>query len=261
MNGGGSMKKIIFLLVTLVFIGFSCTKSDSSSSGESISPGGDAAGQGGSMAKFSISGDHLFIINETQLKVFDITNESNPQSVNTINVDFGIETVFTLDDFLFIGSINGMYIYDISNPLNIKYMSYYQHITSCDPVVANDSLAFVTLNATSSCSWQGGANRLDVLDIENKVNPQLLSSISMSGPKGLGISENYVFVCNVEDGVEVFDYSDPNHLLLVSAITGIDAYDVIIMDEVKILIGQDGLFQYNISDVFHIDLMSNILFQ
>jgi hypothetical protein len=255
------MKKLMIIAAALVVVFFSCTKSDSVSSGETSGVPGNDAGQGGSMAKFSISGDYLFIINEFQLKAYNIDSPENPQLLATLNVDFGIETVFTLDEFLFIGSVNGMYIYDISNPVNIKYLSYYQHITSCDPVVANDSLAFVTLNSTSSCWWQGGANRLDVLDISNKVNPQLLSSLNMSGPKGLGIYQNYVVVCNGESGVEIFDYSNPYSLNYVSGISGIDAYDVIIQNDKMILVGKDGLFQYDISNIEQIELISNILFQ
>ncbi len=176
------MRNLIIILFLIVTIAFSCTK-DSDVSG--VSSDSEAVGQGGSMAKFSISNDHLFIINEYQLKVYGIEDAAQPQLITSLNVDFGIETVFTLQDFLFIGSMNGMYIYDISNPQNILFMSFYQHITSCDPVVANDSLAFVTLNSTASCWWQGGANRLDVLDITNKVNPIMLSSKNMTSPKGL----------------------------------------------------------------------------
>lgn len=253
------MKNIIVVLFLVVAVMFSCTKDGGDISG--ISTEGDGAGQGGSMAKFSISGDHLFVINDFQLKIYDITNESQPISIGSINVDFGIETVFTLADHLFIGSINGMYIYDISNPSNIKYLSYYQHITSCDPVVANDTLAFVTLNSSSSCWWQGGANRLDILDIKDKENPQLLVSKNMSGPKGLGLYQNYVFVCNGASGVDVYDFSNPYELELVGGVSGIDAYDVIIRNTHMFLVGQDGLFQYDISNVEDINLISNILFQ
>jgi len=254
------MKKLFLFIAVLAFVAFACTKDDGVSNSEPAGvPGGDA-GQGGSMAKFSISGNYLFIINQYQLKVYDIANDASPQEVSTLNVDFGIETVFTLDDFLFIGSINGMHIYDISNPYNIKYLSYYEHITSCDPVVANDSLAFVTLNSTSSCAWQGGANRLDVLDISNKVNPQLLSSLNMTGPKGLGIYNNYVIVCNGDNGVEIYDYSNPYSLDYVTGISGINAYDVIVREDRLLLIGQDGLFQYDISNIERVELLSNILF-
>ncbi len=250
------MKKLIYILMAFASVLFSCSKSSDSTE----TPNTDGSGQGGSMAKFSISDNYLFAINEYQLKVYDITNSAQPDLLNTVNVDFGIETVFTLDDFLFIGSVNGMHIYDISNPSNIKYMSYYEHITSCDPVVANDSLAFVTLNSSSTCNWNNGVNRLDILDITNKTNPVLLKSVNMSSPKGLGLYENFVFVCNGTSGVKIFDYSNPSYPVQVSAIQGIDAYDVIIRGSHMFLIGTDGLFQYEISDVYHINLISNILF-
>lgn len=253
------MKNIFIILFLLVAVMFSCTKESNDVSG--VSPGSEGAGQGGSMAKFSISGDHLFVINEYQLKVFDIHNGSAPQLVGSLGVDFGIETVFTLEDHLFIGSINGMYIYDISNPSNIKYLSFYQHITSCDPVVANDTLAFVTLNSGSACWWQGGANRLDVLDIKDKEYPRELSSLPMSGPRGLGIYQNYIVVCDGEMGVEIYDFTNPENLVKVGGISGIDAYDVIIRNAHMFLVGQDGLFQYDISNIEDVELISNILFQ
>lgn len=255
------MKNILIIFVLAIAVVASCTKDSSISNESGVSTGGDSQGQGGSMAKFSISGNHLFLINEYSLKVFELTNEAQPQFISQVNVDFGIETVFTLGDHLFIGAINGMYIYDISNPSHIKYLSFYQHITSCDPVVANDTLAFVTLNSSSSCWWQGGANRLDVLDIKNKVNPKLLSSQAMNSPKGLGLYQNYVFVCDGSNGLEIYDFTNPNYLNLVGGISGIDAYDIIIREDRMFLVGQDGLFQYDISNVTDINLISNILFQ
>lgn len=252
------MKKLIYIFILALAIIASCTKiGDSSVSNET---GVDTNGQAGSMAKFSISGDYLYLINETQLKIYDITNESQPVLVNTQDVDFGIETVFTLNDYLFIGSINGMYIYNIEDPSNINFESHYSHITSCDPVVANESLAFVTLNSSSTCRWQNETNRLDVIDISNTLDPILFSSIQMNSPQGLGIYENYVFVCDGSSGVKCFDFTNPQDLVHVSSITGIDSYDLIIRENTLFLIGDDGLFQYDISDVNQVNLISNILF-
>ncbi len=252
------MKNILYFTIIVLMIAASCTKEGSSDSG-GVST--DQSGQGGSMAKFSISGDHLFVINDRQLRTYNISDAAQPNYLGTTNVDFGIETVFTLEEYLFIGSINGMYIYDITNPENIQKLSYYQHITSCDPVVANDSLAFVTLNSGNACFWQGGANRLDVLDINNKINPILLSSVSLLSPKGLGLKDNYVFVCNSQEGVEIYDYSDPGYLNKVSRIAGIDAYDLIIRGERLYLIGKEGLFQYQIADINNIELISQLAFE
>ncbi len=85
------IKYLIYIVLFLTFI--SCEKSESDSG--NIEPGTPNSGKSGSMAKFSISGDNLFIINEKDLKIFDISNESQPSEVNSLEVDFGIETVFS----------------------------------------------------------------------------------------------------------------------------------------------------------------------
>ncbi len=255
------MKKILsIVLIISLGLFISCEKGASDSSVISPGIGGEAAGKGGSMAKFTIANDHLFLINETELLIYNITNEASPQEVGVLEVDFGIETVFSLGDVLFIGSINGVYIYNISNPANILYLSHYEHITSCDPVVANDSIAFSTLNAQSSCRWQTGANQLDVIDIRNIVDPQLIRSYPLEDPKGLALDGIYLFVCNGYGGLEIYDASNPYDLYRISGVTGIESYDVILHNNILVLIGKDGLFQYNYENIYSLELLSNILF-
>lgn len=255
------MKNILYILIFLTTVAFvgSCVKGDSN---QDIGPspvGGDS-GKAGSMAKFSISNDHLFLINEKELIIYDISNPVNPFEVNKLEVNFGIETVFTLKDKLFIGSNDGVYIYDISNPLNILYLSHYTHITSCDPVVANDTIAFATLNSQSACRWQNGANQLDVIDIRNIVYPTNIASYSLQDPKGLAIDSNFVFVCNGQSGVRIYDFTDPQNLKQVSGINGIDAYDIILDEKILYLVGKEGLFQYDYKNLYNIKLLSNISF-
>jgi len=250
------MKINSYFLIAIILIAVSCEKSDM----ESIGGENNGTGKSGSMAKFSISGDNLFLINEKDLKIYDISTASQPDEINTLEVDYGIETAFTLNDRLFIGSVNGVYIYDVSDPVNILFLSHYTHITSCDPVVANDTLAFATLNSQSECRWQTGTNRLDVIDIENIVYPNLISSLNMDNPIGLAIDSTFVFVCNGEWGVEIYDFSNPYDLEQVSGITGIDSYDIILDNNILFLVGKDGLFQYDYSDIYHLELLSNLLF-
>lgn len=256
------MKRLIqisFVIAMAIFL-FSCMDEAGKVSSDSGGGIGGDAGQGGSMAKFSISENYLFLINEQALLVYDISSPANPVEINKIKVDFGIETVFTLKGKLFIGSINGVYIYDISNPQNILYLSHYQHVTSCDPVVANDTLAFATLNSQSECRWQMGANQLDVIDIGNIVNPTWISSLPLGNPKGLAIDSTLVFVCNGEQGLFIFDFTNPKNLEYQSGIAGINAYDVILQKKILYLVGKDGLFQYDYTDIHQIELLSNILF-
>ncbi|OYT16232.1 MAG: hypothetical protein B7C24_08895 [Bacteroidetes bacterium 4572_77] len=253
------MKNILYFIFISLFIAISCSKSDGGSSDVGGVPVNDQ-GQAGSMAKFSISGDYIYLINDQNLSTYDISQANTPVEVGSKRLDFGIETVFTLKERLFIGSINGMYIFDISDPANIQKLSFYEHITSCDPVVANDSLAFVTLSSGNQCRWGGGANRLDVLDITNELEPELLSSMNMISPKGLGLYQNYVFVCNSQQGVEIYDYTDPSDLEKVARIQAVDAYDLIIRGDHLFLIGKDGLFQYRINQVEDIELISEFPF-
>lgn len=245
-----------YILAALIMIVAACEKSDS----ESMPDIGGGTGKAGSMAKFSISGDELYLITEKDLKVYDISTPSQPNHINTLEVDYGIETAFSLNDRLFIGSVNGVYIYDVTDPLQIMYLSHYTHITSCDPVVANDTLAFATLNSQSECRWQTGTNRLDAIDISNIVYPNLISSYDMTNPKGLAIDSTFVFVCDGEQGVRIYDFSNPYNLTQVSGIAGIDAYDIILDNDILFLIGKDGLFQYDYSDLYHLQLISNLLF-
>jgi len=252
------MKKLYILLFILTVFLVSCYKN--SESVVSSDGGVVQSGKAGSMAKFAISNNHLFLINENSLIVYNLDQETNPVEINKLEVDFGIETVYTLKEKLFIGSIDGVYIYDITDPKNIIYLSNYQHITSCDPVVANDSLAFSTLNSNSMCRWQNGANQLDIIDIENVVYPQRINSVWLKDPKGLALDSTFLFVCNGERGVKIYDFSNPLQLQEVSGIVGINAYDIILRDKVMILVGKDGLFQYDYSDLNNIKVLSNINF-
>lgn len=254
------MKKYALIIMAFIVV-FSLASCDKNTSDIGYGGGPEGTtGKGGSMAKFTIANDHLFLINEKQLLIYDVNDASNPIQVNKLDVDFGIETVFSIKNKLFIGSINGVYIYDISDPQGIIFLSHYEHITSCDPVVANDTLAFVTLNSQSTCRWQTGANRLDILDIKNIVNPQLLVSKNMQNPKGLAVDGNYLFICNGETGVVIYDFTNIHQLDYISGIVGIDAYDIILHNDILFLIGKDGLFQYNYENIYQLEPLSNILF-
>jgi len=117
-------KNINIILILGIGLLWACTKD----SGNDSSPaGGEGPGTGGSMARFTISNDHLFLINEKELKIFNIADEANPSEIGKIEVDFGIETVFSLNGKLFIGANNGVFIYDISWTLQIQSVSYKRH--------------------------------------------------------------------------------------------------------------------------------------
>jgi len=73
-------------------------------------------GIGGSSARFTISNNTLYIVDESKLNVYDISTPANPNKVTDKTLGWSIQTIFPYKDHLFIGSNSAVYIYDNSNP-------------------------------------------------------------------------------------------------------------------------------------------------
>lgn len=219
-----------------------------------------ATGIGGSMATFTIVDHWLYILDNSNLNVFNIANPEVPANINTLFLGWGIETIFPYEDNLFVGSQTGMHILNNTDPQNPVLLSTFSHIYSCDPVVVQGDRAYVTLRSNNTCN--GFTNELDVVDISDLANPQLLTTYAMENPHGLGIDGNSLFVCEGEGGLKVFDASDDykiNENLLLR-LTTFDAYDVIPFEDILYLIGEDGLYLFDYSDINDIRMLSQLGF-
>jgi len=218
-------------------------------------------GIGGSMARFTVYQDHLYTLQASLLTTYDVTQESNVFNTSEIAINMVGETLFPSQGNLFVGTQWGMMIYSLSNPGSPTWLSTYDHIVSCDPVVVNGDLAYVTLSTGRRC-WQA-LNQLEVIDISDLTNPTLLREFEMTNPQGLGVDENTLFLCDRGAGLRVFDITDP--LVLdenqIALFENIDTYDCIPYNDVLIMVGADGVFQYGYSDVSNITLLSSITIQ
>ncbi len=199
-------------------------------------------GQGGSLARFTVVNNHLYTVGNESLSVFDISTPTTPQPGQRIQLDWGVETIFPFQDKLLIGSTTGVYAYDISQPANPQLLDRLQHLTRCDPVVAQGNYAYVTLRGGGACG--GASNQLDVIDISDIRNLRLKRSYTLQGPYGLGVDGDLLFVCDGHAGLKIFDNSDPVNLKQINEFSNINAYDVIPLNGLLLLIGEDGLFQY-----------------
>ncbi len=211
--------------------------------------GGQGIGIAGSMARFSIYEDYIYLLNETILNVYDISNLRQPTYVTELNTTTIAETLFLYEGMLFMGTQTGMRVYGLSNPAAPVFISEFSHIQSCDPVVVDDSYAYVTLRSGSACG--GFANQLDVVDIHVITSPQLVKSYEMTNPHGLGIQEDKtLFICDGEAGLKVYDASDPLRIdeNMLYHFPEMNAFDVIPLGNLIMMIGADGLYQYNFEE-------------
>ena len=218
-------------------------------------------GMGGSMARFTIAKQHLYMIDNSNLHVVDISDPASPMLGSQVNVGFGIETIFPYDSLIFIGANNGMSIYDVSEPLRPTRLSEYSHVNSCDPVVTDGRYAYVTLRSGNQCA--GFTNQLEIIDIADPSSPQLITTYPMYNPHGLSISDNRLFICDGEAGLKIYDATDVSTIdqHMIKHYGDIHAYDVIVADCHIMLIGEDGLSQYHCNDFEDIQYLSNIPFK
>ncbi len=191
------------------------------------------------MARFTVSGDFLYTVDDANLHLFDISSPANPIKTKDVSLGVGVETIFPFQDKLFIGTQTGMHILSIQNPQAPQQISTYEHVASCDPVVTDGRYAYVTVSSGTNC--QRGVNELHILDLQNLTAPTLLKRYQMTNPKGLGIDGNLLFVC--DNGLKVFDASNVTALAQKHHFP-INAYDVIPGNGHLLVIGTDGFYQY-----------------
>jgi hypothetical protein len=227
-------------------------------SGASSGVSGSGVGFGGSMARFGIKDKVLYIVDQNTLKIFDISNKTSPVKSGDFYPGWGIETMFIAGDRMFLGTTTGMVIFDISIPLAPAARTFFSHVRSCDPVVVTDTLAYITLRTGTTCG--GSVNCLDIVNIKDISKPTLVYTYSMTNPHGLGKSGDILFICDGASGLKIYDATDPKSVgeHLVYAYPNINAYDVIPLGTLLVMIGDDGLYQYDYSNIRNITLLSKI---
>jgi hypothetical protein len=239
----------IFLYLAVLSMLVACESDSSLSSSE----GG--SGQGGSMTRFAIQGNRMYIADQSTIKVFDITNDNFSQ-LNEVNVGFGLETIFAKGEYLYLGANDAMYIFSITNPDSPSFIFRYSHIVSCDPVVVQGNRAYVTMRGGTRCN--AGANALEIIDIDDPYNPKLIANYPMTSPYGLAVDNNILFICEGESGLKMYDITNELNIQLKHHLTDFFAYDIIARQGLATITGEDGIFQYGYSLNANLTLLSKI---
>ena len=249
------MKKIItvlFLMASCLLILPSCEKSDSPSARSD-----SGTGKGGSLARFIIVGDYLYVVDGNSLQTFTLSEPDNPIKITSLQVGFDIETIFSFKDKLFIGSKSALYIFSIANPAQPSLLGQASHFTACDPVVANDSIAYITIRSGSNCG--GTVNALLVYDIKNIMNPQQKNSVSLVNPYGLGIQNHHLFICDGSAGLKVYDITNAEMPYYKKGFTDATFYDCIPYGNILICMIKGGIAIYDISSIENMKLLSKFM--
>ncbi|MFT3747294.1 MAG: hypothetical protein QM768_03220 [Agriterribacter sp.] len=230
----------LYISVFILVAAIGCEKESNRSS--------STTGKGGSTARFTISSGHLYVVDGDELHTFSLQNPAEPELVNSMQLGWNnsIETIFPWKDKLFIGSTTAMYVISISNPERPLVEGAASHIRACDPVVADDKYAYVTVRTGSNCD--GNINALYVYDVSAGVeSPSRVYEQDMSNPHGLGLHNNYLYVCDGAAGMGIFNVQDGANPRQVATKKGYTFFDCIPVDDVLICMIEGGMVLYDIS--------------
>ncbi len=216
----------------------------------------NTTGQGGSMARFAILNNHMYTVTSNTLNTVNISQPHLPVLSGTVNLGWGIETIYPFQDKLFIGSTTGMQIFSAANPSAPVRLGSFSHARRCDPVIVDSIYAFVTLRGGGFCG--GPSNELNVLNVQNLLSPTLLKMYPLTSPGGLSKDGKWLFICDGKDGLKCFDAANVMDIKLHKTIIVPEPYDVICLGGVAIVSAADGLYQYDYSNVNDIKLLSKI---
>lgn len=217
-------------------------------------------GKSGSITKFAIVNNYLYALNNNKLDVYDITNRANPTKINSINIDYTIETIFSYNSRLYIGASDGIFIVDISNPRLPELKGSAWHQYGCDPVVTKGNIAYSTVSVSRKCGGFVNNSALNILNVTNDNNPYIINVIQLEEAKGLGYDGNTLFVCTGESGLIVYNISEPNESnpIAIDTISTINAIDVIAENGILIVTSPDKYSFYDYTDLSNIHLLNTV---
>jgi hypothetical protein len=208
----------------------------------------------GSMARFLPIDGYLYTINFSDLVLFQLAQNYKPNPWIRIDTQTQAETLFHLNDLLFVGSVNGMLMYDVADASDPLFINKIEHMRSCDPVVADLEYAYVTLRGGTNCFTD--LNELQIIDIQTPEDLQVVAHKSLFNPHGLGIYEDHLIICDGSAGIKVLDVTDRSQPEIMTSYPIGFAYDVIIDYPNAMVVGEEMLFQYDLSDLPELTLLS-----
>lgn len=172
------------------------------------SDSGISSSQGGSTARFTVAGNVLYTLKDgMEIQAFDITSAAHPVPYPAAAISqWDAQTLFPYQNKLFIGTMNGMLIYDISDPVQPTFINAYTHVRAYDPVIVQSNVAYFTLQSASEYPW----NRLEAVYLNDYTNFEPLAQTAMYSPMGLGAQGDNLYVCDGYQGLARFDISDYN---------------------------------------------------
>jgi len=206
---------------------------------------------------FTVSNNRLYVPANTELRIFDVTNQGNPallgsySSPDPLGRGWGLELA---DGFAYVCDFRaGIKIFDISDPGTPLYNGQYRTTAEAADVEVIGNTAYV-------CNFWGQS--MDVLNISSKSSPTRIRTINFTAfgwIRSASASGSYLYVAGSEAGIYVLDISTPTSPILIRRVQTGDIATEVAISEGRLLVadGTGGLKIYSLSNPSNPSLLAS----
>jgi hypothetical protein len=188
-------------------------------------------------------------VNDGSVVAMSVSQPEAPRVLGRTPVGWGLETLFPNGRYLFVGSETGMLILDRDpDPVFLTHRGAFTHGRACDPVVVEDSVAYVTLRGGTACGPAEDA--LLAVSIADPSSARLLCSASPPTPHGLAVQGHHIYVGNGGNGLSLYRATLPDSLSLVARWPWV-ARDFIWSGSMLYVLEPAGVSAYDVSNPQH----------
>ncbi len=216
---------------------------------------------GGNLARFTIIGNYLCVVNGGALKVYNIQDPANPVHIGDVGPGATILSLRTFKDSLLVigiltnaSSSYSLNLYSFKNTPSIQLTGSLTSSQAEDPFTYKNNDILTTSRNGPGPSYYVPYSQLCVYDIKNLYRPDYTIHQNIYTPLDLSADGNNLFVC--DSGLKVFDITDLSKIAMKKHFN-IEAQNVLSNSSNLTILGTTGLFQYRYaSDT--INLLSKI---
>ena len=231
-----------------------------------------------------IKGDYAYIANGTDIQVVDITNKKSPTLVDSMSQsNRNCYDIKVNEDFIYLLNNKEPCVIDISEPYDIKHVSYFDMASLVKKIKIVDKKAYIAndyngiqiadisdidnIKLLGEYYQNGIANDvvvkdstlfvannhkgLLILDVSNSKDPSLISSVDTGGiAKAIALKDCCVFVANGSAGLSIVNVEDPSNPSVRGTLdAGGNANDVVLKGNYAFIAdGYNGLVIIDVSN-------------
>jgi hypothetical protein len=203
------------------------------------------ASTGSSFARFAVVGDYLYYADNSTLVTVDISQPDKPRKLTRTHIGWTVETLYSSEEYVFVGGTRGMFIFDRSDPASPKPVSRIEHFRACDPVVVSNGVAYVTLRGGNRCGESSDV--LLCISVADPSNPTILAEESIETPYGLAVEDSMLYVSTGSNGFALFDVTSPATPTRIAAWADRPTKDFIWSRRILYTLSFDGLLIFDVS--------------